>query len=244
MIIQHPGFLGFVQYLMFPLLGLLLELEGYVLGTPFPVSAFSALFSLSLVLLILYSPLIAYKVDERPGAALAKFARGAYYAGLVMCALTFLLFGSAAFLYHQGSVGFGYLFLGVGTISLPLASAAGAYGKMLATSEDESKDFLNRLRERRSFEAGAAGYLALWLGKAEVLRRDLRPTLALIGSIAFCLFGWMILEVSGGFPYALFGIVVLFAYLVISGLEVRTLVPREKRTQVSDLLTASLPAAS
>jgi hypothetical protein len=241
MTVQHPGFLGFVQYLLFPLLALLLEAEGYILGRPFPVSAFAALFSLSLVLLIIYSPLIVKAEAIRPGAALALFTRGAYHAGIVMCVLSFLVFGLAVFRDPQSAVGSGILFLGLGSIWLPLAMAGASYGKMLATSESGFKDFLERRRSRRGFEAMAAGYLTIWLGNYEPLRRDPRPIPGIAASIAFSLIGWILLTLSGGLPYTLLGILILFIYLLVARLEARTWVPRDKRSQVLELLTASVP---
>jgi hypothetical protein len=241
MIILHPKLLGLGQYILFPILALFIEIVGYIANRPVPVQAIAVLIPISLIQLTIYTPLIANRVSPNPGFSLVQFARGAYYSAVGILSVTLFLLVIAVFVYHQGSVGFGVFFVSLGSLWLPIASAAAGYGKMLASGEDKQGDFLERLKQRHTFENVASMFLMLYLRQFNSLRRDPRAILALPLSIGFYIVGWAVLTTAGGYPFTVFGIVMLFIYLASTGFEARAWVPIEKRKQISDLIANSLP---
>ena len=239
MSLEHPKAIGLAQYLLFPLLALTIQLVGYTVTRPAPVSTVAWLYPISLILLSIYPPLIAKFTILKPSNEIVQFAKGASLAATITLLLAILSSIIATFAAREVVPALGLLCVGAGSLSLPTALAAAGYGRMFASSETGLDDFLGRLAHRHMFEATSVAYLGLYLSNNRLMRLDTRAAVAIWSSFTLYIFGWVIVGIAGGYPFILFGIVILLAYLLLAGLEVRRWVPLEKRQQVSDLITSS-----
>jgi hypothetical protein len=232
MILRHPRILGFSQYLLFPFLGLFIPLAGYVGGSPVSVSVFAGLYPISLILLMIYCPIISKRVFPSPSLAIVRFARGSYDASLGLTVAAVALSAVVLIGYHQLLSGFGVLFAGLGSLWLPNAWAGAAYGKILSESDEGSKDFLEELRLGRMFAIAAATWLGTFLQPAKLLETSRRRILVFTSSVILSPLGWLMTGLGDGFTYSMIAIFVLLAYLLAALVATRLWVPRERRDQV------------
>ncbi len=226
--------LGFIQLVMYPTAAFFLSMMGHVSGSLVPASVLSAIYPIGLLVLAVY-PSVEFRRRTKPMLKeYLEFARGAWLGTIVIAGFSMVHFFVVS-LYNDTYVGWGFLFVSIGAMSLPQLSVAGAYG-ILVCNREGSEEFLKRIGENRAYERAVAVFLAFLVGKYDIVHRDAQATLTAPSLLVFYVSGLVLLSLGGGFPGTLFGLCILLLIPVTSYLYMKSLDKQKVRLALSELL--------
>ncbi len=203
---RYKAGIGFVQQFIFPFATISLAVILYSRDPSFPSESIIAGYPVGIIFLVVY-PLLLRPGSRDGSRDYIELAKGARWGTVAVAAISIPAFLILADVLDQRVLGLGLLAIGFGSIWLPIASAASAFGYALVNEENAEQLSQQAKKSPFNFEGLSSLFLALFLGRGRLLVKSWRATLYVIVPMMFYLSGWIFLSISGSFPVTLFGLV-------------------------------------
>jgi hypothetical protein len=147
-------------------------------------------------------------------------------------------YGIMASGFHQTRIGLGFLLVAIGSLWLPNASVAEAYGSLLAMQGADRS--LQREKEKKGLHGAERVFLAMFLRRFDVLEKDLQTGLLLLLILALYAKGWLLLGSAGGYPSTLFGLAMMFTIPSSAYLHFEKVTKGADRSEIAESLIGSI----
>lgn len=182
----------------------------------------------------------------RPGTHITpemyvEYAHGARYGVFLVSVVSipFGLFWGIGF--HQYTMGESIILLSLGSLWLPGASAAGAYGYLVANAKVSDNFFRKAQKNPLNNQSTAIVFLGLFLRTWDLLRKWGRALYFQLLFLSAYLYGWIILSLTGGFPATLVGLGLSLLIPSSALVTFRRLVSPEGKKRLSNILQSRRP---
>ena len=222
--------LGFLELLIFPTIAVFYAIIAQSNTERFFVSALTLTYPIGLLAMLLF-PRIMFGMRFFPRARV-EFTKGARNGSLAAILVTIpaLLFPSSLW------VGLSLLLVCIGATWLPAVSELDTFSFLL-TQEGYPELFLANARKRSyTLESVATLFLARFSGVRVVAKVMRKTQLIVLGSLLAYLAGWILLSLTGGFPFTFFGLSMLPLIVVIGYASIGKGTGGERRQKLAVVL--------
>src|SRR5438552_17419947 len=176
--------IGFIQQFIFPFATIALAVILYSRDPSFPSAAIITGYPIGLIFLVAY-PLLLRPGSRDGSKDYIELARGARWGTIAVAAISIPAFLILADVLDQRVLGLGLLAIGFGSIWLPIASAASAFGYALANGENAEQLSQQAKKSPFNFEGLSSLFLALFLGRGRLFLKRWRAPLYIIVPVMF-----------------------------------------------------------
>ena len=219
---------GYASVSVPPLVVFILEALEATIRVSLPVQLLVAIYPLGILTLVIYC--LAFKQGMSINHYL-EFAKGARSGTFLVLFGSFIAMFFPIF-FGEASLGTSLALISLGSVWLPSASAAGAFGASLI---DPRAQMIPAFKG--TTHTGIASlFLAFFLRYREPLGPRWADAITIIALGSFYVLGWVLLSTTGGFPATLVGLSMIVLVPVSSYRLFATVVKRDNYARIRDIL--------